>query len=194
MTTVTTADFRQRLLDALAEAIAEIGYRDTTVADVVRLAKTSRRTFYEHFTSKETCFVALITAANDEMIRRISAAVDPALPWPSQVRQAIEAWLACCDAQRAVTHSWIRDIPSLGALGRDLQRDLMERFIDMVQSLTDTEGLRAMGIERVPRQLAIVLLGGLRELIASTVEDGGRVTDITETAVDATIALLGPRR
>jgi AcrR family transcriptional regulator len=194
VTTVTTADFRQRLLDALAEAIAEIGYRDTTVADVVRLAKTSRRTFYEHFTSKETCFVALITAANDEMIRRISAAVDPALPWPSQVRQAIEAWLACCDAQRAVTHSWIRDIPSLGALGRDLQRDLMERFIDMVQSLTDTEGLRAMGIERVPRQLAIVLLGGLRELIASTVEDGGRVTDITETAVDATIALLGPRR
>jgi AcrR family transcriptional regulator len=193
MVTSVQTDFRRRLLDGLAAAIADIGYRDTTVADIVRLARTSRRTFYEHFTSKETCFVALITETNDEMIRRISAAVDPTAAWPTQVRQAVEEWLACSDAQRAVTHSWIRDIPALGVLGRDLQRDLMEKFIDMVQSLTDTESLRAMGIGRVSRQMAIVLLGGLRELIASNVEDGGEATDITETAVQASIALLGPR-
>ncbi|MFB9609113.1 TetR/AcrR family transcriptional regulator [Kutzneria kofuensis] len=193
MVTSVQTDFRRRLLDGLAAAIADIGYRDTTVADIVRLARTSRRTFYEHFTSKETCFVALITETNDEMIRRISAAVDPTASWPTQVRQAVEEWLACSDAQRAVTHSWIRDIPALGVLGRDLQRDLMEKFIDMVQSLTDTESLRAMGIGRVSRQMAIVLLGGLRELIASNVEDGGEATDITETAVQASIALLGPR-
>jgi hypothetical protein len=38
-----------------------------------------------------------------------------------------------------------------------------------------------------------MLLGGLRELIATTVEDGGRVGDITEVAVAASVALLGPR-
>jgi hypothetical protein len=37
-----------------------------------------------------------------------------------------------------------------------------------------------------------MLLGGLRELTASTVEDGGRVSDITDLAVHACIALLGP--
>lgn len=192
MITVTGVDFRQRLLDGLAASIAEVGYRDTTVADVVRLAKTSRRTFYEHFASKETCLTALITDANNEMIRQISAAVDPSAPWPDQVRQAVEAWLACADSQPAVIHSWIRDIPSLGALSRDLQRDLMENFIVMVQTLTDNEGLRALGIGQVSRPLAIVLLGGLRELIAATVEDGVAVTDITETAVQAAKALLGP--
>ena len=192
MITVTGVDFRQRLLDGLAASIAEVGYRDTTVADIVRLAKTSRRTFYEHFASKETCLTALITDANDEMIRHISAAVDPSAPWPDQVRHAVEAWLACADSQPAVFHSWIRDIPSLGALSRDLQRDLMENFIVMVQTLTDNEGLRALGIGRVSRPLAIVLLGGLRELIAATVEDGVAVTAITETAVQAAMALLGP--
>jgi AcrR family transcriptional regulator len=193
--TVTTAipvHHRQRLLDALAASIADRGYRDTTVADVVRLARTSRRTFYEHFASKETCFVALITEANDEMIRRITAAVDPAAPWPTQVRRAVEEWLDCADSQPAVTHSWIRDIPALGVLGRDLQRDLMERFVTMIQTLTDAESLRAAGIVRAPRQVAIVLLGGLRELMATTVEDGGRLTDITETSVRVAIALLGP--
>jgi AcrR family transcriptional regulator len=191
--TATPVDFRRRLLDGMAVAIADIGYHDTTVADVVRLAKTSRRTFYEHFASKETCLVALITEANDEMIRRIAGAVDPAQPWPTQVRAAVTEWLACSDAERAVTHSWIRDIPALGALGRQLQRDMLEKFVDMVQALTDSEGLRAIGIQRVDRQMAILLLGGLRELIASNVEEGGEATDITETAVRASIALLGPR-
>lgn len=194
MTPVTTsADFRQRLLDGLAASIAERGYQDTTVADIVRRARTSRRTFYEHFASKETCFVALVTDANNEMIRDISAAVDPSAAWEVQVRQAVEAWLASADSQPAVAHSWIRDIPALGGMARELQRDLMENFITMVQTLTDTEELRAAGIGRASRQLAIVLLGGLRELMASTVEDGGKITDITETAIHAAIALLGPK-
>jgi AcrR family transcriptional regulator len=191
--TATPADFRQRLLDAMAASIADVGYRDSTVAEIVRRARTSRRTFYEHFASKETCFTALITETNNEMIRRISAAVDPSQPWQVQIRQAVEAWLRCADSQRAVTHSWIRDIPSLGELGRDLQRDLMENFVTMVQTLASGERLRAAGVGPVTRPLAIVLLGGLRELIATTVEDGGQVTDITETAVQAAMALLGPR-
>ncbi|MFI9380753.1 TetR/AcrR family transcriptional regulator [Kutzneria sp. NPDC052558] len=191
-TTTVPTDFRRRLLGGLSASIEERGYQDTTVADIVRAARTSRRTFYEHFSSKETCFVALITEANDEMIRLIAAAVDPSAPWTAQVRQAVETWLACADTERAVTRSWIRDVPALGTLGRDLQRDLMEKFVTLVQALTDAEELRAVGIRRVPRPMAIVLLGGLRELMASTVEAGGKVTDVTETAVRAAIALLGP--
>ena len=37
-----------------------------------------------------------------------------------------------------------------------------------------------------------MLLGGLRELTAITVEEGGCTSDITEEAVDASIALLAP--
>ena len=40
----------------------------------------------------------------------------------------------------------------------------------------------------------IMLFGGLRELIATTVEDGGDIGDITEVAVRATQAMLGPTR
>jgi AcrR family transcriptional regulator len=59
MTVTTTEEqrtFRRRLLDGLAESIVAIGYRNTTVADIVRRARTSRRTFYEHFDGKEECF------------------------------------------------------------------------------------------------------------------------------------------
>jgi AcrR family transcriptional regulator len=184
--------FRQRLLDGLAASIAENGYRNATVAGIVRRARTSRRTFYEHFADKEACFAALLSDANAEVIRQISAAVDPKAPWDSQIRQAVGAWIACAESEPAITVSWIRDMPSLGAEARRLQRDMMEAFIAMIQTLSDTAELRAIGVRPVSRQLAIILLGGLRELIATTVEDGGRVGDITEAAVQASIAVLGP--
>jgi AcrR family transcriptional regulator len=185
-------EFRQRLLDGLSASIADNGYRNTTVAEIVRRARTSRRTFYEHFSDKEACFVALLTDANAQMIRQIYAAVDQAAPWTSQVRQAVEAWIASAESRPAITLSWIRDVPALGAGARRLQRDTMEAFITMIQTLCDTDAWRAVRSGPVSRQLAVMLLGGLRELTATTVEDGGQVSDITELAVHASIALLGP--
>ncbi len=195
MTTVTTVEthrFRQRLLDGLAASITEDGFRDTTVAGIVRRARTSRRTFYEHFSSKEACFVALLAEANRQMIRQITEAVDPRAPWADQVRQAIEAWIAAAESQPEITLSWIRDVPALGASTRELQREAMEGFIAMTLRLTGTAEMRAAGIKPLSRQLAIMLLGGLRELIATTVEDGGRAGDVKDVAVRASIALLGP--
>lgn len=184
--------FRQRLLDALAVSIAEQGYRVTTVADIVGRARTSRRTFYQHFDDKESCFVALLTDANADMIAQISAAVEPDAPWRTQVRQAVHAWIAAAESAPALTLSWIRDVHALGPSARRLQRDAMDEFIAMIQTLADTEEFRAAGIGPVPRPLAIILLGGLRELMATTVEDGGHLGDATEPAVRASIALLDP--
>jgi AcrR family transcriptional regulator len=185
-------DFRARLIDALADSIAEVGYRRTTVADIVRRARTSRRTFYAHFSDKEACFVALLTDTSAQMIRQISAAVDPAAPWNRQVRQAVEAWIGCAEASPAITLSWIRDVPSLGDAARRLQREIMAAYVRMIQTLCDTGEWRAVRTGPVSRPLALMLLGGLRELTATTVEDGGRVSDITELAVYAATALLGP--
>jgi AcrR family transcriptional regulator len=184
--------FRRRLLDGLAESVVEIGYRNTTVADIVRRARTSRRTFYEHFASKEECFVALLRDANNEIIREISTAVDRGASWRTQVRQAIEAWIGCAESRPGIVVSWIRDVPALGIPGRDLQRELMAAFVQMVQTLSEIDEWLVVRPGGVSRQLATVLLGGLRELIATTVEEGGRASDITEVAVHATMALLAP--
>jgi AcrR family transcriptional regulator len=198
VTAAKTADedksnFRQRLLDALEEGIAEDGYPGTTVADIVRRARTSRRTFYEHFDSREACFVALLTDANAEQVRQISAAVDANAPWRNQVRQAIEAWISSGESRSSLMLSWIRDVPSLGAAARRLQRDALENFIEMVRALGDNAEFRAAGVGPFSRQRIIMLLGGLQELTAITVEDGGRMSDVTDEAVDASIALLAPR-
>jgi AcrR family transcriptional regulator len=189
---VDAGDFRRRLLDGLAAAIAETGYPRTTVADIVRRARTSRRTFYECFADKEACFVALLADVNAQMIREITGAVDPRAPWRRQVRQAVDAWIACAESRPAIMLSWIRDVPSLGAQARRLRRETTEAFVTMIQTLCDTDEWRAVRAGPVSRQLAIMLIGGLRELTATTVEDGAPLGDITELAVHASVALLGP--
>jgi hypothetical protein len=107
--------FRRRLLEAMAESVAVNGYSNTTVADIVRIARMSRRTFYEYFPDREACFVALLTDNNDELIRAVTAAVDPKALWDAQVRQAVEAWVAAAQSRPAFMQAWIRDAPGLGA-------------------------------------------------------------------------------
>src|SRR5262245_9033194 len=90
-TPVAAADpFRDRLLDGLAASIGERGYRDTTVADIVRHARTSKRTFYEQFASKDECLIELLRRNNDDLIATIQAAVDPEAEWQHQIRHAAE--------------------------------------------------------------------------------------------------------
>jgi len=187
------AEFRQRLLAGMAAAIRECGFRESTVADIVRHARTSRRTFYEHFTSKQACFIELLRQANAALASQIAAAVDPHAPWDTQVRQAIEAWVAASQADLPITLSWIRELPSHGVDARHLQRDMVESFVALIQNLASTPELRAAGVTPPSRQLAIMLVGGLRELLATTVEDGDDIAGITEIAVRSTQALLGPR-
>jgi hypothetical protein len=70
---------------------------------------------------------------------------------------------------------------------------MTQAFVGMIQTLCDSEPMRAAGIGPVPRELAVMLLGWLRELVATTAEDGGRISDASDTAVRASIALLGSR-
>ncbi len=191
---VAADSFRGRLLDGLAASIGERGYRDTTVAHIVRHARTSKRTFYGEFSSKEECFIELLAAGNLEMIARIRAAVDPEADWQDQIRRAVDAWVADIEARPAITLSWIRELPALGHDVRALQRRGMTAIVDMFVEMSSHPGFRRAGIPPITHQMAVLLFGGLRELSALTVEDGADVQDIVETAVAGSIAILGAGR
>ena len=185
--------FRDRLIDGLAASIGERGYRDTTVADIVRHARTSKRTFYEQFASKEDCLIELLRRNNEDLIAKIQAAVDSEADWQHQIRQAAVAYVEHIGSRPAITLSWIREAPALGVVAQPLNRLAMEALTDMLVDLTDSPGFRRAGLPPISRPLALILLGGLRELTALFVEDDRDVQGIVEHAVAAATAILGPR-
>jgi AcrR family transcriptional regulator len=187
-----TADHRERLLAGLATALRERPYGEITVADIVRHARTSRRTFYEHFAGKQDCLIALLEEDIDQIAARVAAAVDSRSPWQAQVRQAIEAWIGSVQEDPDVRLCWIRVVPSLGDAARPLLRRTMTVFADLIRTLAESPELASAGVTPPTRQETIMLLGGLRELIATTVEDGDDLSGIVNIATDVTIRILAP--
>lgn len=185
--------FRQRLLDGLAAAIDERGYHASTVADIVRYARTSKRTFYDQFASKEQCFHELLRASVEKLGEQIRDAVDPTADWRTQIRQAVEAYVGHIESTPALTLSWIRELPALDAAARPSQRRNTQLLTSLLVNLSDTPAMRHADLPPLTQAKAVILVGGLRELTAQAVEDGHSVRDIVEPAVQASIALLGYR-
>ena len=84
---------RERLIAGLAEAVAENGYAGTTIAHITRHAAVSRRTFYEHFNSKDECFIAAYDTVMTELNRRVGDAFEQEEEWPQAVRAGLAAML-----------------------------------------------------------------------------------------------------
>ena len=67
----------------------------------------------------------------------------------------------------------------------------MTAFTDMLVDLSDSPGFRRANLPPITAPLALIIVGGLRELTALYVEDGKDVHGITEAAVTASTAILG---
>src|SRR5947209_13056962 len=125
-------EHRARLLEALARSLRERGLRATQIADIVRLAHTSRRTFYECFSDKESCFVELVRDATTMLLAAIEASIDPEAPWQTQVEQAVDTYLQALAEDPAMTATISRELPALGLQGAGVQREGIERYADLV--------------------------------------------------------------
>jgi AcrR family transcriptional regulator len=184
------ADARERLLFGLQQSIEQKGYRDTTLTDVVRLAKASRRTFYLVFDTTDDALIALIEKIDDELIRELNRAVDARVGWRQQVAQAIEAYFAHVSRHPAVQLCTIRELPYLGEIAAPVIRRGNEAMVAVIHKLTDNAEFRRGGLAPSPRPLAMMIIGGLNELVADTLESGRDIMEETDLAIAATTALL----
>lgn len=85
---------RERLIAGLAEAVAEKGYATTTLTDIVKHAKVSRRVFYANFESKEQCFLAAFEVVLSHLRELVAEAVDGVEGWPQRAIAATRTTLA----------------------------------------------------------------------------------------------------
>lgn len=194
MTATATASapgHRERLLDAMAQSIEDKGYRETFVGEVVRIARTSRRSFYENFADREACFLALFDWAQEEMMAAVAAAVSED-PWERQVNDALEAWFGVLAARPSLWWSFSRELPALGEEGTARQRWGIERFADLLVSLVESGRRKQpqLGARPLSKDQAIIIVGGLRELIVSASEQGRDVTELRPVAAQTIMGIL----
>jgi AcrR family transcriptional regulator len=90
-----------RIHEATTQIVAEQGYKDLKVRDVVRLAKVSTRAFYEHFGSKEDCFLQTYDLISRRASRRIISAQAGEHEWHRRPRLAFEEFVRALERDPA---------------------------------------------------------------------------------------------
>ncbi len=185
-------DHRDRLIEAMAASIEERGYRATTVADVVRIARTSRRTFYEHFADRDACYLALFDTTNDATMNTIATAVHPDAPPEEQVDQALEAYIDSICTHPALYRSFVRELPALGRAGAERQLAVIERFAQLLINLVESGRREQPALDARPLTMdtAIMIVGGLRELAVISMQRGRDIRDLRTSAGDTIKAIL----
>ncbi len=163
---------RRRLIAGMAEAAATKGYAQATIADVVSLAKVSRRTFYEHFPDKEACFVAAYEAASEVLVSIVEAAAGPDQRWDERIANAMEAYLRSMAGDPDLTRLFLVDI--LGAVPGALRarRRVNARFAAMLNEQVMAHADEAPAPLEWDPALATAIIGGVDELVRNAVEDG----------------------
>jgi AcrR family transcriptional regulator len=161
---------RHRLLEGMAHAVAAKGYAEVTIADIVREAAVSRRTFYEHFSTKGECLIALYEAASRNALKVLRDAIDPEHEWQAQVESALTAYLGCMAQNPVLMRTLYIEILGLGAEGliarRRVNREIAEFMLGVVNG---GQGGRDRKAPLSPG-MAMAVVGGINELILQYIE------------------------
>ncbi|HET7417091.1 MAG TPA: TetR/AcrR family transcriptional regulator [Solirubrobacterales bacterium] len=120
---------RERLIVAMLNAAAELGYLETNVQDVIDRAGVSRPTFYEHFSNKEDCFLAAFDTSAERLRKTLETAVrDGGDVWRDRVRHALEALLAFAAREPDTARTLVVEARAASAAAVRRRVDLMDGF------------------------------------------------------------------
>ena len=156
-----------RLLEGMARCVASQGYADTTIADIVREAGVSRRTFYECFTDKPGCLIALHEAASQNALAVLRSAIQPDRGWQAQVEQAIAAYLGALALNPVLLRALFVDILGLGMPGLAARRRANQERADFMLGVVNQPPL---GPVLLHSAMAMAVVGGINELVLQEIE------------------------
>jgi AcrR family transcriptional regulator len=164
---------RGRLLDAMVDASAEHGYRSVTISDVVALARVSRRAFYEHFASKEACFLAAYDHTAEQMIEPLLSAFRPVDDPARRARAYVQALLASLAGRPALAQMLVIEVGGGGRAALERRLRMHRRIAGAIVELNRQTRAAGVDVPAMTAGRALALVGALIELMHATLHDGG---------------------
>lgn len=120
---------RERLILAMLSAVAELGYLQTNVQDVIDRAGVSRPTFYEHFSNKEDCFLAAFDTSAERLRKKIDAATRKGgKVWRNRVRYGLEALLRFATREPETARTLVVEARAASSAAVRRRVELMDEF------------------------------------------------------------------
>jgi AcrR family transcriptional regulator len=154
-----------RLLRAAAAVFARVGYAEASAEAISREAGMSKATFYEHFTNKEACILALWDAAAREVMLAMAQASQAAGEDPrARMRAGILAFLDELVANPAESQTLLREIIGAGPEAARRRDTILQGFADLLVSEAKSAERKGLGPAFVSPDDAYGVVGAIGEL------------------------------
>ncbi|MGN6201885.1 MAG: TetR/AcrR family transcriptional regulator [Solirubrobacterales bacterium] len=159
---------RARIVSGMIETVAEQGYGKATIANVIALAKVSRKTFYESFANREDCYRAAYEATFEFLRDRVAAGSE-AEEWPDSVRGGLAALLEGLGAHPDLAAFFLISPASVGDEVSERHHAAIRELVEvLLAKLPAAEGADVADEVRTE-----AFAGGLSRLVAMKVSAGG---------------------
>jgi AcrR family transcriptional regulator len=156
---------RERLFEAMVQAVDEHGFAASTVSDLVARAGVSTRTFYEHFPNKEECLLYTYDTVTEDLARRMLAAQETAEDWPAQLEAILRALFTAISERPDVARLVCVEMGASGPTGVRRWADGNAAFAAFVgEGFAQSEGPGP-----IPDPIARAIVGAVRHIIYTRV-------------------------
>jgi AcrR family transcriptional regulator len=163
---------RNRLLEGMAAAVDEKGFAETTIADIARHARMSKRTFYEHFESKQDCLLNLYVASSERALACIAESIDPSLDLDAQIKQTADAYFSSMQERPALLRTLLIEILAAGPRGLEVRHQINRRYADLLRKVVASSNSKGAKRYALSANMSRAVVGGLNELLLQAVEEG----------------------
>jgi AcrR family transcriptional regulator len=156
------------MLEAMIDTVAEQGYNATSIVEVARRAGVARRTFYEQFGDKESCFLA----AHDWLLERLANYAAPAYerpgPWSERIRRGLAALLTAIAYRPEGARLAMIEVLAAGPRAHRRHLAAIEAFAPYIDEGRNESRFGS----RLPPTLARIVAGGVAARIHEQVVTG----------------------
>jgi AcrR family transcriptional regulator len=190
---VVSASQRERLLAAMAAAVAAKGYANVAVADVIERAGVSRKTFYEHFANKEDCFLAAYDAGIGALLESIDQAINAAAPdWLAATSAGTLTYLEALAANPDFARTFLVEVLAAGPAALERRAEVHQRFADQLAATIRAARRDLPGLPELPDYVFRACVGAINELVTEQLLSYGADTlpDLLTPILDVELAML----
>lgn len=183
---------RERALAAMRDLVAAHGYRGVAVAAVLRHAGVSRKTFYELYSGKEECFVAVYEREMERLLTPVLRAFDGSEPWVDRLRTALGVLLGGLADDPSAARICFVEVLSAGPLALE-RRARALAALDPLFAPPDGGGERGPDGAATPpaRSFTAGAVGSLAEVLHREIA-AGRVDELPALRAELTDTLTRP--
>jgi len=126
---------RHRMITAMVAAVADKGYTNVAVADVVQRARVSRATFYEQFEDKTDCFVAAFHWCVDGFVETLRKKNPVGPPPRTRLHILLETYLGGMAEHPAGARVCLVEMYAVGPAAALHRKQIQLDFVALLQEL-----------------------------------------------------------